>query len=186
MAESKDNIITHGLSGKVGDIIVFSQRNGKTIVSRSPKRKSEMTDKQKEHLEKFQKAVIYAKAALQNPTTKQMYDKAAAKKKGVNSYNIAVADLMNAPKIEQIDLSAYAGQIGDVIKVKAYDDFAVKEVTIEIQNADGALVEKGNAVDNGLEWVYTATVNNPNLLGDKIIVRATDNPNNLTIKEEVL
>lgn len=26
MAQSKNNIITHGLSGKVGDIIVFSQR----------------------------------------------------------------------------------------------------------------------------------------------------------------
>jgi len=37
MAESKNNIITHGLSGKVGDLIVFSQRNGKTIVSRAPK-----------------------------------------------------------------------------------------------------------------------------------------------------
>ncbi len=31
MAQSKNNIITHGLSGKVGDIIVFSQRGGKTI-----------------------------------------------------------------------------------------------------------------------------------------------------------
>ncbi|EKB58260.1 hypothetical protein [Bergeyella zoohelcum] len=104
-------------------------------------------------------------------------------KEGLNSYNIAVADLMNAPKIEQIDLSAYTGQVGDLIKVKAYDDFAVKAVTVEIQNSEGTLVEKGNAIDNGLEWIYTATVNNPNLSGYKIIVRATDNPNNLTEKE---
>ncbi|SDF09761.1 hypothetical protein SAMN05421825_1031 [Epilithonimonas hungarica] len=33
MAESKNNIITHGLSGKVGDLIVFRQRSGDTIVS---------------------------------------------------------------------------------------------------------------------------------------------------------
>ena len=29
MAESKNNIVTHGLSGKGGDLLVFSQRNGK-------------------------------------------------------------------------------------------------------------------------------------------------------------
>ncbi|MFJ1382405.1 hypothetical protein [Capnocytophaga canimorsus] len=27
MAESKNNIVTHGLSGKVGDLLVFYQRN---------------------------------------------------------------------------------------------------------------------------------------------------------------
>jgi hypothetical protein len=40
MAKSKDNIITHGLSGKVGDIIVFSQRGNKTIVSKAPKERT--------------------------------------------------------------------------------------------------------------------------------------------------
>jgi len=33
MAESKNNIITHGLSGKIGDLTVFSQRDGKTYKS---------------------------------------------------------------------------------------------------------------------------------------------------------
>ena len=36
MAKSNNNVITHGLSGKVGDIIVFSQRGGKTIISKAP------------------------------------------------------------------------------------------------------------------------------------------------------
>jgi hypothetical protein len=35
MAESKNNIITHGLSGKIGDLTVFSQRDGKTYRSGS-------------------------------------------------------------------------------------------------------------------------------------------------------
>ena len=34
MAESKNNIITHGLSGKIGDLIVFSQRDGKTFAAK--------------------------------------------------------------------------------------------------------------------------------------------------------
>lgn len=41
MAESKNNIITYGLSGKIGNILVFSQRNGKTIVSQAPKKSAE-------------------------------------------------------------------------------------------------------------------------------------------------
>jgi len=36
MAQSKGNIITQDLSGKVGNILVFSQRNGKTFVSKVP------------------------------------------------------------------------------------------------------------------------------------------------------
>ena len=38
MAKSENNIITHGLSGKIGDLLVFKQVNGKTIVSKVPKK----------------------------------------------------------------------------------------------------------------------------------------------------
>ncbi|WP_265426533.1 hypothetical protein [Chryseobacterium sp. YIM B08800] len=37
MTESKNNIVTHGLSWKVGDLLVFSQRNGKSVVPKAPK-----------------------------------------------------------------------------------------------------------------------------------------------------
>lgn len=180
MAESKNNIITHGLSGKVGDILVFSQRNGKTIVSKTPQKKAITSDKVKEQMGKFQQATIYAKAALQDASLKDQYAQQAARKKGVTAYNVAVADMLQAPKIEQIDLSGYTGQIGDTIRVRAYDDFKVASVTVHIYNADGSLVEEGNAVENGLDWVYTATQMNADLSGDKIVVRATDIPNNLT------
>jgi len=48
MAESKNNIVSHGLSGKVGDLLVFSQRNGKSVVSKAPKDSTgQLSDKQK-------------------------------------------------------------------------------------------------------------------------------------------
>ena len=40
MAESKNNVITHGLSGKVGDLIVFRSRFGRTFVSSKPKERT--------------------------------------------------------------------------------------------------------------------------------------------------
>lgn len=181
MAESKNNVVTHGLSGKVGDLLVFSQRNGKTVVSKAPKdRTGELSDKQKAHKLKFQKAVLYAKAALADPVKNQMYEAQSDSSKGITTYNVAVADLLNAPDIEKIDLSNYNGNPGDLIKITAIDDFQVISVTVKIENADGTLVEEGNAVDNGAEWIYTATASNPDLAGDKITVQATDNPANMT------
>lgn len=187
MAESKNNIITHGLSGKVGDLIVFSQRNGKTFVSKAPRKKTkEDTENQKEHKRKFQKATLYAKSVINDPVQKELYAAASDTSKGMSTYNVAVADLLNAPDIETLDLSGYTGKIGDVIKIIVLDDFAVKAVTVKIENADGSLVEEGSAVDSGFEWVYTATVNNKDLSGDKITIKATDNPANVTEMNQTL
>ena len=187
MAESKNNIITHGLSGKVGDLIVFSQRNGKTIVSKAPRDKTgEDSQKQKDHKRKFQKATLYAKSVINDPVQKELYSAAADTSRGMSTYNVAVADLLNAPDIETLDLSAYTGNIGDVIKIIVLDDFAVKEVTVKIENADGTLVEEGSAIDSGFDWIYTATASNTDLSGDKITIKATDNPANLTEMNQTL
>lgn len=185
MAKSINNIITHGLSGKVGDLLVFSQRNGKTIVSKVPQKSNKVTEKQAQQRQKFQEAVIYSKGILKDPTSKLEYE-AEAKDRGIQTNSVAIADFLNAPKIEEVNLSAYTGKVGDTIKIKAFDDFKVKEVTVKIQNADGSLVEEGNATEEGLYWVYTAKENNTDLSGDKITIRATDMPDNLSEKEEVL
>lgn len=187
MAQSKNNIITHGLSGKVGDLLVFSQRNGKTIVSKVPKeRTGELSEKQEAQKQKFQKAVLYAKSVLNHPDKKQMYEAMSDQSEGVSTYNVAVADLLNAPKIEKIDLTSYTGNTGDQIKITVTDDFEVVSVSVKIENADGSMVEEGNATDNGVDWVYTSTASNPDLSGDKITVIASDNPANMSEKSETL
>ena len=105
-----------------------------------------------------------------------------------SEYNVAVADFMKAPDIDEIDITNYTGKVGDTIRVRAIDDFKVVQVQISIINADGTILEEGNAVlqDNGLDWIYTATQQNDNLDGDKIIVRASDKPGNITTEEEIL
>jgi len=187
MAKSKNNVITHGLSGKIGDMLVFTQRAGKTIVGKIPDRSTVApSDKQQKVNKKFQEAIIYAKAAIQDPATKAAY--AAAAKGGQNAFNVAVADLFNAPDIESIDLSGYTGKVGDKIMILATDDFKVTAVSVEIYNADGSLVEKGPAVADaaGNHFTYTATTVNAALTGDKIVIKASDLPGNLTEKQEIL
>jgi NADH dehydrogenase/NADH:ubiquinone oxidoreductase subunit G len=181
MAKQEKNIVTQGMSGKLGGI-VFRQVAGKTVISQAPeKSKKEASEKQQKHKEKFQEATIYAKIAVVQEETKELYAKAAKKKKGLSAYNVAVADYLNAPDIKNIDLSEYTNEAGSKIKIIAVDDFMVKSVSVEIYSMDGSLMENGDAenVAGGL-WVYTTVQNNPNLESAKIVVSASDLPGNIT------
>lgn len=186
MAQSKNNIVTHGLSGKVGDLLVFSQRNGKTIVSKAPVRSGEATKGQVAVQQKFQKAVFYAKSALADAGSKAAYE--AQAKEGQTAYNVAIADFFEAPDIQSVDFSNYTGKPGSTIHIVATDDFKVSGVTVKIANSDGTLVEQGKAVaaPDGFHWIYTATKNNASLAGDKITISANDRAANLAVREESL
>ncbi|MDR3268468.1 MAG: hypothetical protein LBT83_05320 [Tannerella sp.] len=187
MAKQSGNVVTHGLRGKIGDLLVFRQRDGRTIVSKVPVVSNRTSEAQRAQRRKFQRAVLYGKSVLATPEMLEVYAPAAAKK-GRIPFNVAVADFLHAPDIELIDLSGYHGMPGDVIRVEAMDDFAVKEVKVVITNADGSLVEEGFATPGavGYEWTYHATAENPDLAGDRIEVFASDMPGNITAKTEEL
>lgn len=120
------------------------------------------------------------------PETKLAY--AAATTTGITPFNVAMADKMKAPEIQEVNMGAYTGKPGDVIAVKAIDDFRVTQVTVEIQHADGNLVEKGDAIlsETGLEWQYKAVNANNSVQGCKVIARAMDLPGNVTEQEQLV
>lgn len=185
MAKVGDNIVTTGLSGKLGNLLVFRNRGGKTIVSKAPKKKqTEWSEAQEKHRLRFQEAILYAKSAMAVPQKKDAYQ--AAAKEGQTAYNVAVADFLNAPYINEIDVSKYNGQPGSYIQVRAVDDFMVQEVIVTVQNSDGTEVESGAAVlqEGGIWWRYTATAVNESLAEDKITIRVFDIPGNLTEQEK--
>jgi hypothetical protein len=187
MAESKNNIVTHGLSGKIGDLLVFRNRAGKTIVASAPKeRTGEPTEAQKQHQLRFQEAILYAQGVLSDPERKAAYKSVAGE--GVSAYNVAVADFMHAPDIHHVDVSGYTGKAGDSIMVEVTDDFRVSAVTVTILNADGSEVEHGNAMQqaNTTMWLYIATAANDTLAGDKITIRAYDLPGHISLQEQAL
>jgi hypothetical protein len=184
MAKQKGNVVTHGLSGKIGDLLVFRQVDGKTVVSKMPEQSKTVSEKQKATRKRFQQATIYAQIAIAVPETKDLYAEKAKKQKGITAYNIAVADFLNAPDIETVDLSAYTGTVDDTIRIIASDDFAVKTVFVQINNADGTLVEEGEAINSAANlWIYTATQRNAGLDGNKIVISASDLPGNITTEE---
>jgi hypothetical protein len=183
MAKQKGNVVTYGLSGKVGGLLVFRQVNGKTVVSKIPEQPKTVSDKQKDQRQRFQSATFYAKIALGSPETKELYDAKANKRSGKTAYHVAIADFLNAPDIHDVDLSAYTGTAGDEIRIIASDDFAVVSVHVQIENVDGSIVEEGYAVNSvGNLWIYTVTANNESPDGNKIVVSASDMPGNVTTK----
>jgi hypothetical protein len=187
MAESKNNVVTHGLSGLVGNLLVFRNHAGKTVVSSKPHmRKGEPSEAQKKQRDRFEEATLYGKSVLSDPALKAAY--AAAAPEGTTAYSVAVGDFLKAPNLKEVDVSKYTGKKGDTIEVKATDDFKVASVSIAIYNVDGSLVEQGNAVQqpNKEKWLYTATADNTSPSGDKIVIRAYDLPGNTTEKDETL
>jgi hypothetical protein len=188
MALVNKNLITQGLSGSLGRTLVFRRVNGKTIVATTPTPSKNVSSAQLNQREKFQQAVLYAKSQLANPANKAEYESSAKPNKSISAYNIAVADFFNAPNISEVDLTGYSGSVNDTIRVKVTDDFKVTAVKVDIHDAGGNLVESGNAVmqPNKQEWIFKATVSNPSIDGDRITIKATDQPGNETVDTHTL
>lgn len=153
MAKVKNNIVTEGLSGTLGNRIVFRQRAGATIVSTRPQRTAERTEAQKQQAQKFRDASHYAVKVLKDPIVKDAY--ALRAKEGLTAYNVAVADYLTVPDISLVDFSLYDGSKGSTLTIRAQDDHLVSEVYMSIYGTDGTLLEEGPATphENGLDWV---------------------------------
>ena len=189
MAKFKNsNAITHGLSGKFADVLVFRQRAGETFIGKIPaSRTGELTDKQIQVQERFTEGAQYAKSVIADPATKALYDAVAVDPQ--TAFNLALGDYCSPPEIKSVDVSLYAGVVGNKITVKAIDNFMVKHVKLEIRKPDNSLIEEGDAVQdprNGLLWVYTTTAANAAVSGTKIIAKAIDLPGNITEQDEIM
>jgi hypothetical protein len=187
MANVSKNVLTRGVSGKVGNLLVFRKRGDQTIMSAAPgKRTLPLTAAQLLHQEKFREAVFYAKAILQDPQKKEAYKESA--KNGESAFNLAVSDFFRLPDIREIDLSRFTGQAGDLIRVRVVDNFKLTGVDIGIYKADGSEVDSGpaEAEPNGLHWIYPIAVNHPSMTGGKVVATATDWPGHKVKMEKII
>jgi len=184
MANIEGNVVMHGMSGKIGDLLVISRRNGKTIVSMAPGKRQGFIPGLIH--ERFKKAIVYAQAATKDPDLKKAYQAIAGP--GVSAFNMAFVDFVTPPVIQDFDPASYTGAVGSTIKVPVTDDFRVKSVTVIITRADNTILEQGAAVADadGLHWLYTATQANATVAGSKITVQASDLPGNLSKLDKVL
>jgi hypothetical protein len=87
------------------------------LISRKPDFEGvEPTGAQLAHRERFRQAALYGKLVMADPEAKALYAE-AAKVKGQPVFSLMVADFFNAPAVDGVDVSGYAGRVGDLIAV---------------------------------------------------------------------
>jgi len=182
MAKSENNEVMFGARGKVGNLVVFKNYYGETVISKRGRKRKPLNTSEEQMLvkERFKEGVIYAKGVLQDPILAGFYQPYV--KGGVRIYNLALADFCKPPEIKNINTGQYAGAIGDQLIIRVIDNFKVQSVMVTISAPDGTVLETGTAVQtaNQADWLYTATVLNGNPDGTFITAKAADTPGNVT------
>src|SRR5215216_5299015 len=104
MAKVKNNLVTEGLSGRVGKRLVFRQlRDGSTVLCTLPDFSNRVfSEEQVTHQSRFKRASAYAKvAAKTTPIYREL-----APARNTNAYNLALSDWFNPPVIDGITRQA--------------------------------------------------------------------------------
>ncbi|WP_295116384.1 hypothetical protein [uncultured Chitinophaga sp.] len=183
MSNSRTNAITYGMSGKFGNQFVL--RDG-VLCQMPKKKKGKKSEKQQKANDNFLLAARYAKAAIDDPLQKEVYQAKASAKK--NAYNLAMSDAFHAPRILAVKTMDYSGEAGSRLLFSIVDDFRVQSVKVSIYNAAGDLLEEGVATqENGqADWQYLVKQGGHSPTGGKVLVKATDLPGNETEREFLL
>lgn len=168
-------------SGIFGAEVAIKNRKGKSVmVMKTTKAEVPPSEGMLKQRRRFAQAATYSHNILLNPEMRIAYEMKASKL--LPAFQVAVKDFMLSPSITEIDVNDYEGKSGDKIHVTAYDDFAVTEVTVTIQDPSGVVIEKGKCVLNPFtsNFDYTATVElTTSLTGVVIIAKARDYPGHL-------
>ena len=189
MARVKLNPAFASFVGEVGNL-VYSMRYGRTYVSEkaeiSPKK---ITEAQMAVRRRFRQATMYARTVMADPEARAPYA-IAAKARGMPLQNVAIADFLNGPSVDQIDLSKYTGLAGGMIRIRASDDFDVTGVGVTISGDEGQPIERGPAILTSMNWgrwIYTTTTSVPAGTHIHVEATATDRPgNNSTMSEDMV
>lgn len=156
MARLYNNLVILGSNGLVGGQLVNRKpRLEGSLLARKPLlddyRKANET--RKAHEAAIRESTTYANFAQ----TQDLYVK-KAKRMGVTPYYIALADWFEAPKVLEINVDSWTGEIGQTIRVKARDNVIVARVTVVIRDSEENLLEMGEAVQSepgSSWWSYT-------------------------------
>ena len=158
------------ISGMV-DGFVYRKVRGQVVVSGRPVRdKDAPSAAQTKQRRRFAHANEYAKSVLADPCRRGAYEH-LARLLNRRYDRLVASDFLTPPEVEHIELSEYHGQVGDVIRVLAFDDVEVVSVDVALHTAAGALVEKGRAAKEHGVWLYTATAAAP--AGETLTITAT-------------
>jgi hypothetical protein len=131
---------------------VYRTRSGKSLIARKPAMILNGSSQKKSMQEEVRRAVTYAEFACEEP----IYQ-CKAVGTSHSAYNMAVADALGGPQVLDIDIHGWNRKVGQIILIKARDNFLVLSVHLVIRRGE-TIVEEGDAEQSELEgliWRYT-------------------------------
>lgn len=174
MGKVGKNSIVHGFRGSIDEGLVIRQIGNKTFFSRRSTVKKPQSDHQKMNRSRFAEAALFAVSELKKPDASLVYELMAEVQGLKTAHHAAVSDFLSNPEIGGIKLKKYKGQVGDVFRICPRLRYKIIAIDVRISRNDGTFVEEGKAVHDGLNWKYTATVENPDALRSVITLTAYD------------
>ena len=181
MAIAHNNPLIKGMSGALGESVVYKYYRDRDLVimANYPSKRVKDSDKQIAQQKRFQAATEYAKKATSIPHINALY-KARITPELTSANAVALTDFLKPPVITEVNVLNYTGAPGEIIRVRAWDDFKVMSVSIRIARADGTVIEEGQATLRGKRglWRMMTTVRNEEVVGTVFTVVAKDMPGN--------
>src|SRR5689334_4714898 len=126
MARVHNNWITLGLSGRLGEALIFRTVNGQTYLSQKPTFSGNWSAAQQANRHKLQRAMTFARDVKQRPELLAPYEQAARAAGGyTNATSLLVRDFFHAPQVTDLTLHERLGTTGQELRILATDDFRV-------------------------------------------------------------
>ena len=147
MANIDRNITIRGLTDLMGDKLL------KSLLAREPIFHDGVPGAETTQRESLRAAATYASFA-------QSHEVYVNKARGqeATAYSLALADWLGGPRLLEIDIDDWTGEVGQMIRIKARDNIRVARVSVVIRDVQGHVLEKGEAVRSaagGPWWIYT-------------------------------
>jgi hypothetical protein len=164
------------ISGTLGNL-TYVPLGGKQIIREKPKR-VKRTAGQNLQPKRIKVAADYWRSViLTDPELKAFYF-GLPHVPSMGAYQFFLRDFMHGPVVEEIDVSSYAGRVGDAIRIQASDDTGVWQVAVRISDMQGEVLEEGSAQTGEAGWVYLATAPVASDRAVSVSVTAKDRPGN--------
>jgi hypothetical protein len=154
-------------SGRIGNLIFRQLPDGTTVVSSAPPEETRKQKKraklkrsanQQAHNSCFAQAAAYATIAAK---AEPIYAELAAAETTKTAYNFALSDWFHAPVIHRLE------QREGRVRVKASDNVQVTKVKVTLLDADGRVMETGEAFrSEGECWEFASLVEGKTILAE--------------------
>jgi hypothetical protein len=186
MAHCRNNVITHSYSGRLGGIIMQHDGVFRSLPDTS---KRSWSEKQVQHLSRFELAKDYGRQVVGDPLKTEHYavflKRWRRKLRNTGIYQLAIMDFMSLPEIEDVMLDRHSGGTRNVVRIYARDRFSISGVEVSLVGPGGVRLAGGEAAFNLLHGFYDYIITDLMLIQTGVICRvcARDIPGNITEKE---